>query len=221
MTAHEHGTDLCYTTNHCRRDECRQAHNKAARDRRRQQAYGRYNRNKRPATKTLNHINTLRAQGITLKQIHRNTGVAMITLGEITLGKRNTIQATTENRILKYNPGPEHASPHASIDSTGTARRLQALQYNGWSQNQLAQHLGVQVAHVWKLSHQKTGATILIAKRVNTLYDELWDKHPAPGMSATIARNTARRNGWLPPLAWDEDHIDNPNHHGYAKDIAA
>lgn len=221
MTTHEHGTDLCYTTNHCRQDECRAAHNKAARDRRRQQAYGRYTRNKRPATKAVNHINNLRNQNITLKQIHRATGVAMVTLGEITLSKRNTIQATTEARILAYKPTPDQASPHTPIDSTGTARRLQALQYNGWSQGQLANRLRLQVAHVWKLSHQKTGATIRIAKRVETLYDQLWDKHPTPGMSATIARNTARRHGWLPPLAWDEDQIDNPNHHGYAKDIAA
>jgi transcriptional regulator with XRE-family HTH domain len=218
---HPHGTDLCYTTNRCRLDECREAHNQAARDRRRQQAYGRYTRNKRPATKTLNHINKLREQGITLGQIHKQTGIAMVTLGEITLGKRPTIQATTETRILNYNPTPDQASPHASINPTGTARRLQALQYNGWSQGQLATRLGIQVAHVWKLSHQKTGATTRIAQRVETLYNQLWDKHPVPGMSATIARNTARRHGWLPPLAWDEDNIDNPNHHGYPKDIAA
>lgn len=221
MTTHEHGTDLCYTKNHCRQPECRQAHNKEARDRRREQAYGRYNRNKRPATKTLNHINKLRAQGITLGQIHKQTGIAMVTLGEITLGKRATIQAATETRILNYQPTPDQASPHATTNSTGTARRLQALQYNGWDQAALAQKLGCQRGHIWKLSHERRNVTVALANRVRDLYDHLWDKHPAPSKGSNLAKTIARRNGWLPPLAWDEDLIDDPNHHGYAKDIAA
>jgi transcriptional regulator with XRE-family HTH domain len=218
---HPHGTDNAYTADKCRCTPCRQAHNKAARDRRRQQAYGRYTKTKRPAQTAINHINTLRAQGITLKQIHTATGVAMITLSEITLSKRPIIQAATETRILNYNPGPEHASPHATTNTPGTARRLQALQYNGWDQDTLALKLGLQRSHVWKLTHQRTGATTPIAQRVKTLYDQLWNQYPEPGKSSNLARTIARRNGWLPPLAWDEERLDDPNHHGYPKDIAA
>lgn len=216
---HPHGTDKAYTHGHCRCTPCREAHNQAARERRRQQAYGTYTKHKRPATKALNHINQLRANGVTLKQIHTATGVAMVTLGEITLGKRTTIQATTEQRITAYNP--ETPDPKAITDSTGTARRLQALQYNGWDQETIAAKLGLQRSHVWKLTHQKTGATIQIAQRVSALYDHLWDKHPAPSKGSNLARTIARRNGWLPALCWDEDLIDNPSHRGYAKDIAA
>jgi len=174
---HEHGTPKAYTSGRCRCTPCRQAHAKAARDVRRQQAYGRYTKQKRPAQQALNHINNLRATGITLKQIHTNTGIAMITLGEITLGKRPNIQAHTEQRILNYTPTPEQASPHAITNTPGTARRLQALQYNGWNQ------------------------------------------HPAPGKGSNLARTIARRNGWLPPLCWDD--IDDPQHRGYPQEIAA
>ena len=218
---HPHGTQEAYTSDRCRCTPCRQAHNQAARERRKQQAYGRYTLNKRPSTKVLDHINKLRATGITLGQIHKQTGVSMHTLGRITLQQSTTIQATTEKRILAYNPGPEHANPHATTNTPGTARRLQALQYNGWDQDTLAQKLGLQRSHVWKLTHQKTGATHTINQRIKTLYNQLWDQHPAPSKNSNLARTIARRNGWLPALCWDEEHLDDPNHKGYAKDIAA
>lgn len=218
---HPHGTEKAYIHDACRCDQCRKAHATAARERRRQQAYGRYTRNKRPATQALNHINNLRAKGVTLKQIHTQTGVAMITLGDITLGKRPIIQADTETRILAYQPRPEHASPHTTTNATGTARRLQALQYNGWDQETLAQKLGIQRGHIWKLSHERQNVTITIAQRIKNLYDQLWDQHPAPSKASNLARTIARRNQWLPPLAWDEDLIDDPNHHGHPMEIAA
>jgi len=216
---HEHGTPKGYTSGGCRCAQCRQAHAKAARDARRQQAYGRYTKHKRPAQQAVNHVNKLRATGITLKQIHTNTGVAMITLGEITLGKRTTIQADTEQRILNYQPSPEQASPHAILNTPGTARRLQALQYNGWDQDTIAQKLGLQRSHVWKLTHQKISATVPIAARIQALYNQLWNQHPAPGKGSNLARTIARRNGWLPPLCWDD--IDDATHHGYPQEIAA
>lgn len=216
---HEHGTPKAYTSGGCRCTQCRQAHAKEARDTRKQKAYGRYTKHKRPAQQAVNHINNLRATGITLKQIHTNTGVAMITLGEITLGKRPTIQADTEQRILGYTPTPEQASPHAITNTPGTARRLQALQYNGWDQDTIAQKLGLQRSHVWKLTHQKISATVPIAARITNLYNQIWNQHPAPGKGSNLARTIARRNGWLPPLCWDD--IDDPQHRGYPQEIAA
>jgi len=218
---HPHGTPKGYTSGRCRCTPCRQAHAKDARDARRQKAYGRYTKHKRSAQQALNHINTLRATGITLKQIHTNTGIAMITLGEITLGKRATIQADTEQRILNYTPTPEQASPHATVNTPGAARRLQALQYNGWDQDTLAQKLGLQRSHVWKLTHQKISATTPIAARITDLYNHLWNQNPAPTKGSNLARAIARRNRWLPPLAWDEDKLDDPQHFGYPQEIAA
>jgi hypothetical protein len=36
-----------------------------------------------------------------------------------------------------------------------------------------------------------------------------------------MARTAARKNGWLPPLAWDDEQIDDPTHAGYPKEVAA
>ena len=97
----------------------------------------------------------------------------------------------------------------------GTTRRLQALAYCGWSVPDLAQRLGVP-AHVarqaqsgtlYPLSGWLTGA-------VEALYDEVWD---VPGESLAAAA-TARRNGWAPPLAWDDDRRGDQWYSGHGID---
>ena len=218
---HPHGTDRAYVHDNCRCDQCRQAHAKTARTRRRQIGYGRYQNNKRPATKAQKHLKTLRKAGLTIQQIREHTGLSHFTIGLITNGKQTTIQATTERRILALQPTGNHLHPRTMIDSTGTARRLQALQLNGWSQKQLANRLGIPIAQAWKLTHQQRSTPLHLAEQVKRLYDELWATQAPDSKESRTIRTIAKRNGWLPPLAWDEDHIDNPNHHGYAKDIAA
>ena len=53
------------------------------------------------------------------------------------------------------------------------------------------------------------------ATAVRALYRELWDQPPPEGtpaerQAAARARNHARRQGWCPPAAWDDDEIDHP-----------
>jgi hypothetical protein len=54
------------------------------------------------------------------------------------------------------------------------------------------------------------------ARAVCALYDELWDQPPPEGthrdkIAASRARNRAAAHGWPPPLAWDDDTIDDPD----------
>jgi hypothetical protein len=53
------------------------------------------------------------------------------------------------------------------------------------------------------------------AEAVKRVYDKLWDADLFDfGLSKIAvgrARGTARRKGWHPPFAWDDDEIDNPN----------
>jgi transcriptional regulator with XRE-family HTH domain len=123
-------------------------------------------------------------------------------------------QARTVTRLRAYgqwNPDRAH------VDATGTARRLQALVAVGWSQLELDTRLGMARAAVSRIargaSRQVTSAT---ARAVRALYDELWDVTPPAGTpmqrhKADLARRTARRKGWVPPAAWDDDQIDDPD----------
>lgn len=91
------------------------------------------------------------------------------------------------------------------VDATGTRRRVQALSALGWSQSYLGERFGVGVSAVqqWTVSSLVQAKT---ATSVRRLYDEL---SMTPGPSAR-ARGWAAKRGWPPPLAWDDDTIDDP-----------
>ena len=99
-------------------------------------------------------------------------------------------------------------------DAAGTRRRVQALTFGGWSLTKLAARLG------WSrqvLQHKMGAAHVSAASaaKVRALYDELWDQAPAEGTkdekrAAAMARRYARDHGFVPPLAWDDDDIDDP-----------
>lgn len=97
------------------------------------------------------------------------------------------------------------AGGRVMIDGTGVRRRLHALARLGWSFPEMAKRFGVvySVVHGWAKSDHVYPATY---ERVCALYDELWDK---PGPSNWV-KAYAERQGWAPPLAWDDDSIDDP-----------
>lgn len=100
---------------------------------------------------------------------------------------------------LYLNGGP------LTVDATGTRRRLRALACNGWTNDLLAARLGVSGSAVraWTYNERVRRSTVA---RVAALYDQLWDQ---PGASSRTAARAARA-GWAPPLAWDDDTIDDP-----------
>jgi len=103
-------------------------------------------------------------------------------------------------------------APH--VDAAGSRRRLQALIRNGWPAPELAARLGCsRQALREKLDYARV--TAAGAAKIAALYDELWDRPPPQGTrwektAATMARRYATERGWVPPLAWDEDAIDDP-----------
>lgn len=92
-------------------------------------------------------------------------------------------------------------------DSTGTARRLRALVAMGYSQADIGRAVGISPTYISKLANQNRGQVNPdTADRIIALYDKL---SMTPGPSRW-ARDWAHRKGWMPPLAWDDDTIDDP-----------
>jgi hypothetical protein len=93
------------------------------------------------------------------------------------------------------------------VDSVGISRRLQALVALGYNTVELGRLLDRSPAWVSQLLHNRkpkvNGDT---ARDVIELYDQL-SMTPGPSQQA---RDRAIRRGWMPPLAWDEDTIDDP-----------
>lgn len=104
------------------------------------------------------------------------------------------------------------------LDAAGTRRRLQALIWNGWSAAALAARYGCTPRAVRKmLAYERVSAAT--AAKVRALCRELCgqpppQRTPHERRAVTLARNLARKMGWAPMGAWDDDpgphYIDDP-----------
>lgn len=105
----------------------------------------------------------------------------------------------------------EGRQPAGYVDATGTRRRLQALTALGYDQKHLAGRLGISRPAIGYLTGSRTSTVHrATAAAAAELYDELSMRVAPAGFTATYARAVARRNGWPPPLAWDDDTIGDP-----------
>lgn len=95
------------------------------------------------------------------------------------------------------------------VPGIGTARRLQALAAIGYSVIDIATAIGTRPSYVGQLQHRVDGRVRReTAAKVRVVYNRHADS-PGPSPHAI---HYARRNGWLSPLWWDDDTIDNPSH---------
>jgi len=95
-------------------------------------------------------------------------------------------------------------------DAIGTTRRLQALAALGWAPSELARRTGVNrstIEHLIKGRVQRTALATVKVKAVAAIYEQL---SMSQGPSQ-MWRDTAAKRGWTPPLAWDDDTIDDPD----------
>lgn len=98
------------------------------------------------------------------------------------------------------------------IDPTGTRRRIQALAAIGHTSEEISKESGIANSQVMKIARgysRADGPKILqsTADRIRAAYQRL---SMSLG-SSPIARARAIAKGWAPPLAWDDDAIDDPN----------
>lgn len=221
VAKHVHGTRTAYVVDKCRCRPCTDAASADERARQRQQAFGRYDSGRVDAEPVRAHMQYLMDNGISVKRIAALTGLALSTVGAIRWGRHERghapyprVKKTTADRILDLKPALEHMAPNSYIDSTGAIRRLQALVAIGWSQARLGRQLGVEPGNFGTLM-AASQCTARRALAVRDLYEQCWNK-PQTGTdwhskaAATRARNLAKTRGWLPPMAWDDDTIDDP-----------
>lgn len=168
------------------------------------------------------HVRALLDAGMPMSRIARLAAVDQETVYVAAVGRRprcgsvaTRFRRPVAERILavRYEE-PEPRTCTTITDATGTRRRLQALIAWGWPQSQLASRLGVFASQIHKWM-RRPRVSVASADRVSALYDELWDRDPVadgvPRASVLRARRFAARNGWPPPMAWDDDTIDDPD----------
>lgn len=199
----------------CRCPACKEANNAAARTARRRAAERRWKSAPTwaDAEPVRRHIRTLMAQGPGWEHIAAIAGVAKSTVRAVlysTGGRPVTERMRPElaERLLAVRL-EQLLKPRTYIDATGTRRRVQALCAIGWTVSDQARRVGQAPTNMWQLTRAEL-VTVRIASHVAALYDEL-SMTPAPdSVTARQARGRAKAKGWAPPLAWDDDAIDDP-----------
>ncbi|HEY5482811.1 MAG TPA: hypothetical protein VIK31_03230 [Propionibacteriaceae bacterium] len=185
-----------------------------------------YGRSKQAAAEQIRqHVLELGRQGMGWKYVASAGGVAPSTVSNLLYGRYPSDPSHVDYRPPAIRINTDAAArllavrlmhaPHTPIDSTGTRRRLQALVTLGWSVSELGRRLDKTPSNMHTMLQ---AAMILEAtrRRVVALYDELWD---TPRIGATHhervavsrAKNYAAAHRWAPPLAWDDDTIDDPD----------
>lgn len=175
--------------------------------RRRQHAYGTWTGNYTDAAPIADHVRALRAAGLSNSTIAERTGLSTATIQRTT--KQKSCHQTTADTILSI-PIPTNIVREAPrgrmIDATGTQRRIKALVTIGYTYRALGEHLGIRHSSIWRIL-EESKVQAKTARNVIDVYNRL---SMTPGSSQRAINHAARR-GWAPPLAWDDDTIDNPD----------
>lgn len=101
----------------------------------------------------------------------------------------------------------------ALVDSTGSRRRIEALMTLGYTAQAIGDRTGLSRHAIYNLLRERSLPRLLRthAEKIAAVYDELWDKPAPPSRGARYVSRQAARRGHAPPLAWDDDTIDDPN----------
>ncbi len=217
---HEHGTRLGYTLDRCRCWPCAKARSDVDARIRKDKAYGRTKYV--PSDKARQHVDALRAAGWGVKTISTTSGLSMSALGKLIWGTRGRrpserVLRSTEERILAVPlPTVRQLGSKQLVPAVGAARRLRALATLGWSTQEMCRRAGFGYQGFYAvISGKFETCYVRTWVAIADLYDELWDQTPpettkGERISARKTRNLAAQRGWSPPLAWDDDTIDDP-----------
>lgn len=143
----------------------------------------------------------------TIGEIADALGVRDQTIRYLLVEPPATVRQATHDRIMGLQPGD-------IVTRLGLGRRIRALTALGWSLKRLARESGL---HPHTLRELRNGEPMPVWDRVRQqvldAYDALHMATPTATTKSqqaaiTRARNLAARNGWAPPLAWD--NIDDP-----------
>ena len=200
----------------CRGPSCTAAAREYGNERRKRQAYGRW----QPwvdAEPVRTHVQQLRRNGMGVRRIVALSGVSYTVVQRLlwsVQGAEPTSKMRPANAAALMSVGVDLA-PSSLVPSAGARRRVEALMTLGWSQQAIAQLLGWQPNRVSSL-RGKARVEVASAAAVAGLYDRLWASPaptgtPAERWSSSRTRNYAARCGFVPPLGWDDETIDNPS----------
>lgn len=142
---------------------------------------------------------------VPVRALGRVTGLSATTVRKILDGDQPRVQRATAARVARMSPGDVYANQSTGhVPRVGAARRVQALLALGWPHHALGAAGIVNSAQIIGASGDLI--TVQRWRQVRDVYDRL---SMCPGPSPET-RGWAAKLGYHPPLAWDEEGIDDP-----------
>ncbi|QGZ53296.1 hypothetical protein GPZ77_34260 (plasmid) [Streptomyces sp. QHH-9511] len=199
LPPHGHANRYAYG---CRCPQCTKAATRADAQRKLEKMAGRPR--SVPAGPVTEHVRHLVARGLTPTQIAREAGLEASTIRRYAEGQVRVRRVNAE-KVLGV-PLDVRVSL-GDVPAFGATRRVRALYALGHLNWEIAQTAGISrdavcalAAGAW--STLKVGAD----DGIRAAYDQLSMRTG----TSWKTRRLAERNGWAPPLAWDDDMIDDP-----------
>lgn len=153
------------------------------------------------------HLSTVIAAGVKLSTVAHVTGCSKSTIRAIAEGRTKGCQQAIALRVLAVTvEGVLNATalnPRAHVPAIGACRRVRALQSIGHTFDCIRAIAGCDVSQVVESSSVALSTHQGVVRAYNAL-------SMTPGHSQHN-RTWAARRGWPPPLAWDDDDLDDPN----------
>lgn len=159
--------------------------------------------------KAQDHVQTLVSEhGVSLRGIAEAANVSAFIISDLNRNLKQSIHRDTEKAILAVTAEAVLARPNAEgfVPNIGGRRRIQALMAMGWRHQDLTPLLGLNTANI--VHQQGEWFTKRKHDAIKDLYGRLWDKR---GPATTLSINRITKAGYAPPLAWDDETIDDPN----------
>lgn len=110
----------------------------------------------------------------------------------------------TSLKLLK----PAKRPTRGFVPAIGSTRRLQALGVLGWTLDEVRTHTGITAS---VLADAQSGKRTVIAAKAAGLIADVYEPMSARRGPSTRATFRALKKGWVPPLAWDEGSLDDPD----------
>lgn len=195
----------------CRCDVCGKARSEYDTNRDRMIAYGRWGARWVDAEPVRAHVAELRDFGLGLRGICTLSGVSRTALQKLTNGRSLRVTRVNAEALYAVELVEDNLPRSAIVPATGTTRRLQALVAIGYTMTSIGAEIGWTLTNLGPLVHGHRPFVVVNTKRlVGEVYERLCMTLPADTPGSRRARALAKANRWQPPLAWDDDVIDDP-----------
>lgn len=196
---HGHANRYAYG---CRCGPCTKAAGRADLERRLDRMAGRPRRV--PSAPAVAHIRLLMERGMSMAQIDAASNVPVTTVRRLVNGQASVSRVNAE-KILQVPLGTRVTL--GDVPACGATRRVRALYALGHFNHEIAAVSGLSRDGIWYLAMGEWQSLKVAADDgIRAAYDQLAMRQG----SSWKTKRLAERNGWVPPLAWDDDTIDDP-----------